>query len=109
MTGQSRPVAAQRLTVMLGSRDRFRHRSLAVELVGRARRMGMAGATLVQAAEGQGRSGSLRRQHLFVDDAALALIVIDAPDRIAEFLEASADILADTVVTVTDLVSFRTE
>ncbi len=97
----------QRLTIMLQSRDRVHHHSLATELLSRARHAGLAGATLLEAEQGQGRSGVVHRQHLFTEDAPLSLLVVDDEAKIAAFLEDNAELLAEAIVVVADVAAFR--
>lgn len=98
---------AQRLTVMLRSRDHARHHSLAIALLARAKRGHLAGATLLQAVEGQGRSGVLHHQHLFREDTPLSLVVVDDATKIAAFLEHNRDLLGDALVVVDDVIAFH--
>lgn len=94
---------AVRLTVMLNAHDRLHHRSLPVEVMNRARRTGMAGATMLRATEGAVRSGPLRHQHLFRDDATVAIVVVDVREKIEGFLEELADVRSDVVVTLVEV------
>lgn len=82
---RSRP--GQRLTIWLGVRDRYRHASLAVELVARARKAKLMGATVFEAQLGFGTGGQVHREHALTDDRSLAIVVVDAGDRIARFVE----------------------
>ncbi|MDA8292285.1 MAG: DUF190 domain-containing protein [Actinomycetota bacterium] len=97
----------QRLTVMLRSGDHSHHHLLATEMLARARRAHLAGATLLQAVEGRGRSGAVHHSHLFGHDAPLSLVVVDDADKIGEFVAANHDLLEDVVVVVDDVTAFR--
>jgi PII-like signaling protein len=81
----SRP--ARRLTLYLCVRDRVHHHSLEVDILRRARRARLAGATVFEGQAGFGASGELHREHLTTDDRPLALVFIDEPDRISSFFE----------------------
>ncbi|MHB1781192.1 MAG: DUF190 domain-containing protein [Acidimicrobiales bacterium] len=100
-------VRMQRMTVMLGSRDHAHHHSLATEVLARAKRANLAGATLLQAEEGQGRSGALHRHHLFREDMSLSLVVVDSEAKIAPFLDSIREVLGDALVIVEDVTAFR--
>jgi uncharacterized protein len=94
---------ARRLSILFSVRDHAHHVSLAMELLKRARRSGLAGATIFQADEGYGASGRIHRQHLLSDDAPLIMVAVDRVDRVDEFLGDVADILGDVLVTVVDV------
>lgn len=101
------PGAMQRLTVMIGPRDHVRHHSLAIELMARARRARLAGATLLEAVEGQGRSGVLHRQHLFSDATPLSVVIVETPANLARFVEENRDLLNEELVVLDDVRAFR--
>jgi PII-like signaling protein len=93
----------RRLTVLLSVRHHAGHHSLANELVRHARKQGVAGVTILEGTTGFGSSGSLHETHVLRDDAPLSFIVVDAPERIDTFLEATADLLEDVVVVTDDV------
>jgi PII-like signaling protein len=91
------------MTVLLRSGDLRHHRSLATVLLARAKKKGLAGATLVEAAEGQGGRGVVHHQHLLRADVSLAVICVDDPASIDEFVKDSQDLLDGLVVVVEDV------
>jgi uncharacterized protein len=97
----------QRITIMLSSRDHTHHHSLATEVLSRARRAHLAGATLMHALEGQGRSGALHRQHLFGEDVPISILIVDEPEKIQIFHESIRDVIGDSLVIVEDVTAFR--
>jgi len=97
----------RRLTVMLNSRNHAHHHSLATVVLSRARRAHLAGATLLHAVEGQGRSGTLHRQHLFAEDLPLAILIVDNTSKIEAFLEDIRPVIGDSLVILDDVVAFR--
>ena len=97
----------QRLTVMLRARDHSHHHLLATELLSRARKAHLAGATLLEGVEGDGRSGAHHHQHLLRDDAPLSLVIIDRRESLAGFLADCAELLDDAVVVLDDVDAFR--
>jgi uncharacterized protein len=103
----SSPRPMQRLTVMVNSRDHDHHHSLATEVLSRARRAHLAGATLLHAAEGHGRSGTLHRQHLFAEDVPLAILIVDDVAKIDAFLNDIRPVIKDSLVVLDDVVAFR--
>lgn len=94
---------AKRLTIWLGVRDRHRHTSLEVELMRRARRAGVTGATVFEGQLGFGTGGQLHRERMFSDDRPLSLVVVDSAARVEAFLEELSVLRADIVATVEDV------
>ena len=97
----------QRLTVMLSPRDHSPHDSLATEVIGRARRAGLAGATLFQAVEAHGQSRAVHRQHLVSDDIALSVVIIDEESKITPFVVAIREVIGESLVIVEDVTAYR--
>lgn len=96
-----RPV--KRLTLFMSVQDRLGHNSLEMELLKRARKAELAGATVFEGDEGFGASGQLHREHLIADDRPLAVVFIDEPDKIDAFLHQVGPLLHDVVVTFDDI------
>ena len=94
---------AKRLTFLLSVRDHVRHGSLQMELLKRARKANLAGATVFEGSEGYGASGHVHRTHLLSDDRPLALVIIDHPDKIDEFLDAVSHLLDGILVIVEEV------
>lgn len=87
---------ASRLTVLLRSSDLAGHHALSTELLARARRSGLAGATLLE-----GHVEAAR--HLVVDDRPLCLVVVDRRDALEAFLEEVRPLLGDAPATLDDI------
>lgn len=94
---------AKRVTLRIHGHDRAGHRSLMIEILRRARRARLAGATAFGAHLGYGESGHVHRAGLFVKDAPVTVVIIDGPAQIDDFLAKSADLLGDVLVTVDDI------
>ena len=92
--------AAERLTIYVGESDQHGHTPLYVEIVQRARKLGLAGATVVQGVEGFGASTHLRVAHRFAltTDLPVAVVIVDAPARIEAFLTEIEPLVADGLV-----------
>jgi PII-like signaling protein len=88
---------------MMTVHDHVRLEGLHTEILRRARRAGLAGATLFEACEGYGLSGRIHRSHLLTDDAPLALVIVDAPDRIDAFIGQLGPLLDGVVATIDDI------
>lgn len=94
----------RRLTVVLGARDRARHHLLATELLGRARRAGLWGATLVEA---PGHAPGPDHPERAEAEPALALVVVDEAEAIDRFVRDTNALLSATTVFLDDVVAFR--
>lgn len=106
--------AERRLTIHLGLADRFhedghaQHTPLGAELLLRAHRAGLSGATIVHGTQGFGHSGKVHHTPTWglVDRAPIIVLIVDAPERIDAFIEANRDLFAECLATVSDLRRF---
>lgn len=95
--------AGQRLTVLLSPHDRAGHAGLEVELLRRARRAGLAGATVFRCEEGFGGSQRIHRVHLLSEDRPLEIVLVDEPERIDAFLQSVRPLLTGVAITLEDV------
>ena len=107
MAAGASPENMQRLTIMMNAQNHVHHHSLAIELLDGARTASLAGATLLQAFEGQGRSGALHRQHLFREDSPLVVLIVDTAPKIEAFVESIRSEIGDSLVIIEDVTAFR--
>lgn len=79
---------ALRLSIFIGEGDVWRHKSLYAEIVHRAHKAGLAGATVIRGIEGFGASSRIHTPHLFrlSSDLPLLIVIIDVEDRVRAFL-----------------------
>ena len=98
----TRYTRACRLTVHLGNADVTHHRPLAAQLLQRAHRAGLAGATTLHGIEGYGRSGRIRETPRWsvVDRTPLIVVIVDTPERIRAFLPQLDDLADRCLITV---------
>jgi len=94
---------AKRLTLLMSVHDHVRHNSLEMEVLKRARKAKLAGATVFEGDEGFGTSGHVHRERFLSDDRPLAVVFIDQPDKVDAFLDEIAPLLRDVVATVDDI------
>jgi uncharacterized protein len=93
----------KRLTLLMHVHDHVGHTSLRHELFKRARRTKVAGATAFEGDQGFGLSGHVHRGHLISDDRPVAVIIVDEPTKIDEFLVNITDLLDRIVVTIDEV------
>lgn len=79
---------ALRLSIFIGESDIWHHRSVYTEIVHRAHKAGLAGATVIKGIEGFGATSRIHTTHLFrlSSDLPLLVVIVDAEDRVREFL-----------------------
>ena len=79
---------AMRLSIFIGESDTWHHRSLYAEIVRRAHKAGLAGATVLRGIEGFGASSRIHTAHMFrlSNDLPVLIVIIDAEDRVRKFL-----------------------
>ena len=98
MTRESGP--ALRLTIFVKADDRWHHRPLYAEIVPRAQRRGLAGASVFHGIEGFGRSETIHTARILDlgDDLPCTVVIVDAEDRIREFLPELDELVTDGLV-----------
>lgn len=99
----------QKVTVYIGSSDVLDGGNLAMAIVERCRRMGLAGATATLGVLGFGKHSVIHRSRLFGLSADLPekIEIIDKPARIAEFLPILEDMVEGGLIVVQDLRAIR--
>jgi PII-like signaling protein len=78
---------AVRLTIFVGEGDLWHHKPLYAEIVHRAHKAGLAGATVVRGLEGFGASSRIHTAHPFrlSEDLPLVIVIVDSEERIRAF------------------------
>jgi len=102
--------AALRLTVLVGEADQVGHRPLYTEVVHRAHAAGLAGASAFRGIEGFGASSRIHTTRLLSlsEELPVAVVVVDAPDRVRAFLPEVLELVGDAgLVTVEDVEVLR--
>ena len=79
---------AARLTIIVGESDQFHGRPVYTEVVHRAHRAGLAGASAFRGIEGFGRSHRVHTARLLSlsEDLPVVVVVVDAEDKVRAFL-----------------------
>ena len=97
--------SALRLTIFIGESDHWHHHSLAHEIVERARRAGLAGATVLRGIEGFGASSHIHTTRLLSlsEDLPLCITLVDAEDRVRTFLPQLDELITEGLVILDDV------
>ncbi|WUH92407.1 DUF190 domain-containing protein [Streptomyces sp. NBC_00433] len=95
--------AALRLTVLLGESARWHHKPVYTEIVHRAQRAGLAGASVFHGIEGFGSSSLIHTARLLSlsEDLPVAVVVVDTEERVRAFLP-ELDELVDSGLVLLD-------
>lgn len=94
--------AALRLTIFVGDGDQWRHKPLYTEIVHRAHQAGLAGASVLHGIEGYGASSRIHTTRLLslAEDLPVAVIIVDAEDRIRAFLPQLDELITEGLVII---------
>src|SRR5438067_6982888 len=87
---------AVRLSIFVGEGDLWHHKPVYAEIVHRAHKAGLAGATVIRGVEGFGASSRIHAPHLFrlSEDLPLLIVIVDAEERIRAFLPELDELVA---------------
>ncbi|WKX74216.1 DUF190 domain-containing protein [Streptomyces sp. XD-27] len=91
---------ALRMTVFLGESDTWHHKPLYTEIVHRAHRAGLAGASVFHGVEGFGASSRVHTARLLSlsEDLPVAVVIVDSEERVRAFLPELDEVLGDGLV-----------
>ena len=91
---------ALRLTIFIGENDQWHHKPLYTEIVHRAHKMGLAGASVIRGIEGYGASSRIHTQRLLslAEDLPVAVIIVDVEERIRPFLPLLDELVTEGLV-----------
>ena len=100
---------ALRLTVLVDDTDTWHHKPLSTEIVHRAHRAGLAGASVFHGVEGFGASSLIHTTRLLsmADDLPVAVVIVDTPERVRAFLPQLDDLGIEGLVTVDEVEIIR--
>jgi len=94
-----------RLTIYVGESDTWHHKPLYTEIVHRAHQAGLAGSSVFRGIEGFGSSQTVHTSRLLSlsDDLPVAVVIIDATERINAFLPQVDEVVGEGLVTLDEV------
>ncbi len=100
---------ALRLTIFVDEDDVWHHRPLYTEIVHRAHKAGLAGASVFRGIEGFGASSLIHTTRLLsmTEKLPVAIVIVDSSERIRAFLPQLDELIIEGLVTVEDVEVFR--
>ena len=101
--------SALRLTVFVGESDCWHHKPLYAEIVHRAHKAGLAGASVLRGVEGFGASSRIHFSGVLSlsPDLPVVIVIIDSASRIESFLPQLDELVTDGLVIVDSVEAIR--
>ncbi len=95
----------KRLTIFVGESDHHGHTPLATEIVHRARRAGLAGASVFRGVEDYGASNHIHTTRILSlsDDLPIAVVIVDRNEAIQAFLPQLDKLIDEGLVIIDDV------
>ncbi|MGQ4371939.1 DUF190 domain-containing protein [Streptomyces violaceoruber] len=95
---------ALRVTIFVGENDTWHHRPLHSEIVHRAHKAGLAGASVFRGVEGFGASSLIHTTRLLSlsEDLPVAVVIVDTEERVRAFLPQLDELVAEGLVILDD-------
>lgn len=96
---------ALRLTVLVGESDQWHHRPLFTEIVHRAHRAALAGATVIRGIEGFGASQHIHTTRLLSlsEDLPVVIIIVDEEEKVRQFIPQLDELVTEGLVILDDV------
>jgi len=93
---------SMRLTIFVGESDQWHHHPTYTEIVHRAHAAGLAGASVMRGMEGYGASSHIHTTRILSlsEDLPVAVIIIDAAQRVRDFLPQLDELITEGIVII---------
>lgn len=91
---------ATRLTIFIKEDDQWHHRPLFTEIVHRAHKAGLAGASVFRGIEGYGKSQHIHTTRILslTEDLPCSIVIVDTEDKIRDFLPVLDELVTEGLV-----------
>ncbi|MER7967515.1 DUF190 domain-containing protein [Streptomyces sp. NPDC096080] len=95
---------ALRVTIFIGENDTWHHKPLFSEIVHRAHKAGLAGASVFRGIEGFGADSLIHTSRILSlsEDLPVAIIIVDTGDRVRAFLPELDELVGQGLVILDD-------
>ncbi|MCL6299259.1 DUF190 domain-containing protein [Streptomyces kronopolitis] len=95
---------ALRVTIFIGENDIWHHKPVYTEIVHRAHKAGLAGASVFRGIEGYGASSLIHTARLLSlsEDLPVAVVIVDDEERIRAFLPQLDELVSEGLVILDD-------
>ncbi len=100
---------ALRLTIFVGETDQWHHKPLYTEIVHRAHRLGLAGASVFRGIEGYGATSRIHTTRILSlsEDLPLAIVIVDDEQRIRDFVPQLDELVTEGLVILDPVEVYR--
>jgi PII-like signaling protein len=97
--------SGKQIKIFIGASDQWHQVPLYSAIVKRAREEGLAGATVMQGAEGFGAHSRIHTTRILrlSEDLPVVIEIVDKPERIEKFLPVLDEMVTEGLVTVQDV------
>ncbi len=100
---------AKILRIHISESDKYGEKTLYEAIIGKCRKMQIAGATVFQGLEGYGETGELHVAHLVRHDQPIVIVVIDTAENVARLISVVEEMMHTGLIASSDAHSIRVE